>query len=214
MTVNDPVWSDVWNPEINEWNPSGSDYPAAGEEGVTAYAPPHTDQPDADPVSEQYGHPDDTYAGSTEDARANLLTEVRAKRGPVPGPPVIVRHEVSTTERGAEYILTRTIRLSAQNPGPVELVADNPNRKRALFRVTSATTLLIRPARSGGIPAPGTGTVAGTNCYPIDSTIQFEYKGQAALEGLLNNGGDTTDVAILEELVGPAPQDPAAIGAL
>lgn len=121
MASNDPVWADLWNPDVNEWSPS--DEP----EGTFAQAEPsHFDVPSASPMEP-----------GESSASLNLLTDV-ARPVAQPPPPQIVHHEVLTTEAGAEIVRSRTIVVPG-NTTVVRLLDPNLDRKRALIKVVSAT---------------------------------------------------------------------------
>src|SRR5215472_7438436 len=68
--ANDPVWATPsWNPQTNEWAPTNEQHSVWG-----LAEPSHGDDPNAEPVSEQYGA---DASGTVPEAGMNLLDSVR-----------------------------------------------------------------------------------------------------------------------------------------
>lgn len=173
----DPVWGDVWNPEPNEWAPSAEPWP--GPQGTSALVEyqEHTDLHTTQPMSESYGQPS---TGTVEDARFNLLTDVKP-RSPV-GPPLsIIQHDVHTYETGSELfrVRQRTLNAATDSVLPIQLLEENPNRKRALIQILPSTTSgAAETAFSGGntvqvtVPAGQTWTIQSLSyLYNADAVV-------------------------------------------
>lgn len=205
----DPVWGDFWNPHPNAWAPSVEDFPAYGHDVAEVEYQSHGDVPATSPMTEQYGLAD-AGGGSVPDARANLRTNVR-DRMPIPYPTQTIRHELITQDVGSEAVRARTVIITS-NLTPVTLLDENPNRKRALIKViTSTSIVMIIPLRSGGgaeglIAAP-TSNAQGWAQATGDPVL--EVKAQAGVEcygvGAAANGTLTVPIAVTiwEELIVP-----------
>jgi hypothetical protein len=128
----DPALVPHWNPDTNEWAPSNEQHETWG-----VAEPPHYDDPTATPVSESYGQ---APSGTVPDARLNLIDSIRPRTA-LPAPVVRHEHEVRTTETGSETVRFRQEFVSGLTP--TTLLAQNPNRKRALLRVLGSATSFV-----------------------------------------------------------------------
>lgn len=199
-----PVWANEWTPHVDRWDPNADTYTEYERQG-----PGHGDLPDASPMSDEYGQP---TSGSTPDARANLLTDVRRVRQTAP-PIQVIRHEVITSEAGAERIRARTVMVTS-NAAPTVLLDANPNRKRALIKViTSNQVIMVNEGRAGyGQPLAAVPTANATGWAQATGDPMLEVKSQAMVEaygaGAVNAGTNTLTtpiaVTIWEEIQDPS----------
>jgi hypothetical protein len=139
------VWADEWNPEPNVWAPSQEPYPAYGLDASQVEYQEHTDLHTTEPMPEQYGH---EPSGTVPPVGLNLLTDVR-KTGTVPPPMQIVQHEVHTTETGSEVVRVRQAVVTSAVT-PLNLLEENPDRKRALLRFVPSTPVAGGVNRTAG----------------------------------------------------------------
>lgn len=198
MTTNtDPplestVWARDWNPATDEWDPN-ADTEQWGES-----IGQHGDDPTAVPVSESYGQP---AAGTVPDPRANLLTDILGNRQAAPPPTVEHHHVVETIETGASRVRARVVRVVG-NQSEVTLLEQNDHRTRALIKVvTSASVIIIGPARQGGNPgftATPTGPAAFWYHATGDGTLEVKASAAVSCFGTLAAGA--VDVAVWEEI--------------
>lgn len=176
LSPTDPIWGDMWNPHQNRWAPT--DEPVGGDAGPE----PHGDNPTASPTSEAFDYID-PGGGTGPDARTNV--QQVATPGPGTPPTQRVVHEMETYEVGGEIARGRVI-VVGSNLTPAVLLDENPNRKRALIKViTSTSVILVGPHAqlgSPGLTAPPTAPLAA---YPIATGDPVhEIKSQAAIDVL------------------------------
>lgn len=212
----DAVWSDLWNPHINSWDPTTDTLRTTEDTDVVGYQE-HVDEYTTPPLSESYGV--ERGVGTAPDPRLNVLTNVR-QPGPTPAPPQVIRHEVETYERGSDEVRARTVVITRIDT-PVVLLEENPNRKRALIKViTSNAVVMIQPGRVGGsgvqfsaIPSGNSGMWAQATGDPnleVKSTDQVECYGTGAnTAGLLTT---PISVTIWEEMYAAVPGTGGIIG--
>jgi len=167
----DPVYATPqWNPETNEWAPSNEQHSTWG-----VAEPGHGDVEDANPVSESYGH---APSGTIPDRRLNLIDSVRDVRGPTPAPTVHYTHDVRTTEAGAESVRFHQEFVQGTAP-PTPILQQNPNRKRALIRISSGVTnSQNNNLTATGVPA--TVTVPTGQTWTLQS-VSFLFTASAAV---------------------------------
>ena len=215
----DAVWAVVWNPHINQWNPSAEPWPEYGTEvpGIAAFQS-HGDVVLAEPMSESYGYPD-PGGGTAPNPSMNLLTDVR-DAGTTARPVQIVQHEVHTYETGGEIVRARTVVVTS-TIAPTQLVDENPRRKRALIKVaTSTSVIIIQPGRQGGGYNPQSATPVGNQAgwlqatgdpvLEIKATAQVECYGAGAnTNGVLTN---PITVTVWEEMNATVDESRAGVG--
>lgn len=195
------VWSSLWNPPTNEWEPSADPL----DPTTAAFGEPsHEDEPTAEPMSEQPGH---APSGTVPDPRANLLTDVR-DRAAQAGPETVVRHYVTTIDKSADLVVGRVVRVvgaaGVGDSSPTVLLTANPNRTRALIKpITTNGVIMLQPFNQGG-NLPQTGVPAAPmSAYPIATGDPVhEVKSGAAVEAYAAGTTDFVDVAIWEEITG------------
>lgn len=158
-----PVWGDLWNPDPNAFSPSAT---PVGVWGIGE--PSHGDDPNARPETPSYGVPD---SGTTQDTRANLLTDVK-QRGALPPPPQVIRHEVHTYESGAEAV--RIHQETVNGVVPTTILMQNRKRKRALVKLLSGTTGLVVMPFSASNNSSFTITVPAGQTWQVQSFL-FVY---------------------------------------
>jgi len=202
VTQDQPVWADVWNPDVNEWSPSNE------PEGTYGLAEPsHGDVALAEPLTEPYGGPS---SGTVPAPGLNLLTDV-APTGAPAAPPQMVRHdvEVHTYESGAELIRARTIPVVGTTT-VTRILDPNPDRRRALIKVATATATVqigaidqLNPA----IPQTNATPTSPTNTYFLDAIDGvFDIKSADGVDALGVAGlvGNIVYVSVWEELNAPS----------
>lgn len=200
MTIQQPsdqppdstVWSDVWTPTIDAWDPNADTGPWGENVGE------HGDIAVAEPVSEQYGQ---SPSGTVPDVRANLLTDIRRGNGVSAPPGVTQHHVVETVERGAARIRARVVRVVG-NLTEASLLEQNDGRTRALIKVvTSASVIIIGPARQGGNPQfNATPTGPSAWWYQATGDAALEVKASGAVSAYGTAAAGAVDVAVWEEI--------------
>lgn len=202
LAPDDSVWNDVWNPNPNIWAPSNNPSPAYGEDSDQIGYEDHSDMLTADPMTEQYGRYEGM--GSVPDTRENLLDDVHGPTGVAP-PTQVVRHEIVTSEAGGELVRGRTVAVVG-NVVPTRLLEENPNRKRALIKIVTSTSVILIGPSFGAMGSP---ELTAIPVQPVGAWLQatgdpvLEIKAQAAVDALGVVAGATVLVSIWEEMNTP-----------
>lgn len=153
-------------------------------------------------------HSDDfeTSEETVEDVRASAATDRTS---------YVVHHVVEELDRAAAVVRMRVVRV-AGNVQPSTLLDYNPNRRRALIRIVTATqSIFLVPGgpQGGGVGGNAAAALSGGNAWPMttgDPTL--EVKSAAAVWAIGSAGGTAADVAVWEELNSMSTADLGGLG--